>query len=178
MDKNEIIKSDRQKLMDLLYKLKKGELCIPNCYGCCGDNELSFAYCPDVVNNFEKELVNIGYYKVADDETMIKKSEHERFQRIENTLKHISTVSPTEAESENKALKETIAVVLAQKKNIWESYNKKCEELKQAKQETEETIREIIHYIDTEIRNYISDGDLDLFNEQGIKWLKNKFGIE
>lgn len=77
MNKNEMIKSDRHKLMDLLYNLKRGELCTPECYGCCGDNELSFAYCPDVTDNFEKELANLGYHKVGEDEVVLKKSEYE-----------------------------------------------------------------------------------------------------
>lgn len=68
MNKDEMIKSDRHKLMDLLSKLKTGELCTPNCYGCCGDNELSFAYCSDIAANFEKELAELGYHKIGDDE--------------------------------------------------------------------------------------------------------------
>ena len=78
MNKDEMIKNDRRKIMDLLYKLKNGELCTPNCYGCCGDNELSFAYCPDVTDNFEKELANLGYRKVEDDEIVESMKTYER----------------------------------------------------------------------------------------------------
>lgn len=39
------------------------------------------------------------------------------------------------------------------------------------------TARKIIHYIDTEIRNYINDSDLQLFNGD-IKWLKEQCGVE
>lgn len=76
MNKDEMIKSDRIKLMDLLYKLKNGEFCTPNCYGCCGDNELSFAYCPDVLKNFEKEIATLGYRKIAEDEIVIKQTDY------------------------------------------------------------------------------------------------------
>lgn len=82
LTKNEKTKNDRHKLMDLLYKLKKGELCTPNCYGCCSDNELSFAYCPDVIANFEKEITNLGYRRITDDEIVIKKSEYENLLAI------------------------------------------------------------------------------------------------
>ena len=77
MTKKEITKSDRYKLMDLLFDLKTGELCTPNCYGCCGDNELSFAYCSATVTNFEKEIANLGYRRITNDEVVIKKSEYE-----------------------------------------------------------------------------------------------------
>lgn len=68
MNKNETTNSDRHKLMDLLYTFKQGELCTPGCYGCCGDDERSIAYCSTVVTNFEKELAELGYHKIGDDE--------------------------------------------------------------------------------------------------------------
>lgn len=43
---------------------------------------------------------------------------------------------------------------------------------------SQETAEKIIHYIDTEIRNYISDGDLEAFEKQDINWLKKQFSIE
>lgn len=97
-------------------------------------------------------LHNADYRKVGEDEIVIKKSEFERFQRIENTLKRISTVSPTEAEVENKALKETIAIILAQKRNIWGRYNEKCKEFEGAKQET---AREILQELYDEAISYV-----------------------
>lgn len=48
-----------------------------------------------------KELFNQGYRKIPEGSVVISKEEYERFQRIENTLKRISTILPTEAESEN-----------------------------------------------------------------------------
>lgn len=74
-------KDDRRKIMDLLYKLKNGELCTPDCYGCYGDNKLSFAHCPNVAENFEKELANLGYQKVGDDEIVIEEIELARLKR-------------------------------------------------------------------------------------------------
>lgn len=68
MNKDEMTKNDNYKLMDLLYRLKSGELCTPNCFGCCGDDELSFTYCPATVTNFEKELINLGYCKITKEE--------------------------------------------------------------------------------------------------------------
>lgn len=69
MNKDEMIKNDRRELMDLLYRLKTGELCMPNCFGCCGDDELSFAYCAAAVTNFEKEIANLGYRKITKEES-------------------------------------------------------------------------------------------------------------
>lgn len=89
MNKDEMIKNDRRKIMDLLYKLKRGELCTPNCYGCCGDNELDFAYCPDVTDNFEKELANLGYRQIADDEIVIKKRQYEQLKKYNRDRKRL-----------------------------------------------------------------------------------------
>lgn len=118
-------------------------------------------------------LHNADYRKVGEDEIVIKKSEFERFQRIENTLKRISTVSPTEAEVENKALKETIAIILAQKRNIWGRYNEKCKEFEGAKQET---AREILH----KIKDYIDNGmgGYLLIERENIIDLAKALGIE
>lgn len=69
---------NKDEIKDLLAKLKRGELCTPNCYGCCGDNELDFAYCPDVADNFEKELANLGYRQIADDEIVLNKKDYEK----------------------------------------------------------------------------------------------------
>ncbi len=74
--------NNRHKLMDLLSKLKTGELCTPNCYGCCGDNELSFAYCPDIAANFEEELAELGYHQIADNEIVVEKYEYEELKSI------------------------------------------------------------------------------------------------
>ena len=76
-------------------------------------------------------LYNAGFRKVDDSNIVINKTEYERLICSENTLKRITTLSPTEAEMENKALKETIGIVLAQKKNIWNAYNKITQELRE-----------------------------------------------
>lgn len=60
-------------------------------------------------------------------------------------------------------------------------YEQICQEILAATEDKQfarkEIAREIIHYIDTEIRNYINDSDLRLFNGD-IKWLKEQCGIE
>ena len=73
----------------MLTKLKSGELCTPNCYGCCGDNELDFAYCPDVADNFEKELANLGYLKIGEDEIVIKKRQYEQLKKYNRDRKRL-----------------------------------------------------------------------------------------
>lgn len=46
-----------------------------------------------------------------------------------------------------------------------------------SEQTVKDTAKEIIHYIDTEIRNYTSDSDFLSFNED-IKYLKERYGVE
>lgn len=121
-------------------------------------------------HNFDnaEALYEQNYRKIPEGAVVLTKEEYERFQRIENTIKRISTVSPTEAESENKALKGTIAIVLAQKRNIWKSYNKKCKELGLVKKKTrKETAREIYN-------RAVSHPSFFEF----LDWIKTKFGLE
>lgn len=89
MNKDEMIKNDRKEIMDLLDKLEQGELCAPNCYGCFGDGKLSFTYCPDVTDNFEKELANLGYRKIEDDEIVIKKRQYEQLKKYNRDRKRL-----------------------------------------------------------------------------------------
>ena len=105
---------------------------------------------------YAKNAVEQGYRKIPEGAVVLTREEYERFQRIENTFKRFSMISPTEAELENKALKETIGIVLAQKRNIWQSYNKLKEEFdKMDKQARKETAKEILAMFDG--RNYITE---------------------
>lgn len=150
MDKDEMIKSDRIKLMDLLDKLEQGELCTPNCYGCCGDGKLSFAYCPDVTDNFEKELANLGCRIIGDDEIVIKKSEYVALKKAKNDYKQ-----------------------------RFESSDKRCEQLvrtsveavEKKEQAKKEAVREILQelYIECE---YYTHG------RTAIEEIAKKYGIE
>lgn len=45
-------------ITELLEKLQQGELCTPNCYGCCGDGKIDIT-CPTVVKKFVSELSKI-----------------------------------------------------------------------------------------------------------------------
>ena len=55
-----------------------------------------------------KNLYNECYRKLYKDSVVITKEEYEKLKCCENTVKRLSKISPTEAESENKALKEEI----------------------------------------------------------------------
>lgn len=72
---------------------------------------------------------------------------------MKNILSRIATVSPAEAELENKALKESIGVVLAQKKSVWRHFSELQKTVQQEKQITvKEFVRELkkkIFYIPT-----------------------------
>lgn len=112
------------------------------------------------------DSMGCDYYqqKTSEGSVAISKEEYERFQQIENTLKRISTVSPTEAELENKALKETIAIVLAQKRNIWKHYNEKCKELEQAHN------RAVKDYM-TKLENRLDEVDIILHEDSDEEYL-------
>jgi hypothetical protein len=69
----------------------------------------------------EDIVLKAGYRQVPEDCVMVPKEEYDRFLRMENVLKRHSAVSPEEAEMENKGLKETIGVILAQKANVWDN---------------------------------------------------------
>jgi hypothetical protein len=94
MNKEEIAKAHRHKLMNLLYDLKQGELCTPECYGCCGDNERSFAYCPDAIKNFEKRLAELGYRQIADNEVVVEKYEYEELKSIAKAYDDLPYIEP------------------------------------------------------------------------------------
>lgn len=88
-----------------------------------------------------EDKIEQGKFKeIPEGSVVLTREEYERFQRIGNTIKRFSTISPTEAETENKALKETIGIVLAQKRNIWKLYNQLKEEYAKTRKETAEKI--------------------------------------
>lgn len=116
------------------------------------------------------------------------REEYEKLKGCENTIKRFSKISPTEAESENKSLKEEIAVILAQKRNIWEKYNQLKEELAKDnahsrrewyqigyKEARKETAREILKRLycygdrDEALRRHL----LDIADDYGVDYEKN-----
>lgn len=72
----------------------------------------------------DKQIQIEWQQKVPKGLVVLTDKEYHKLKEKENILKRFVTISPTEAEMENKALKETIGIVLAQKKSIWDSYNK------------------------------------------------------
>lgn len=109
----------------------------------------------------EESLNNQANY--LQDKVVLSREEYEKLKGCENTIKRFSKISVTEAETENKALKEEIAIVLAQKRNIWKSYNQLKEELKQ---ERKETAREIYQQLQGHGTTYVK------------KWIEERFGVE
>lgn len=141
---------------------------------CYSDN--NFAECKEIKNVVDK-LINAGYRKIPENAVMLTREEYERFQRIENTIKRISTVSPTEAEAENKALKETIGIVLAQKRNIWKSYNRLKEECVKTRKETAEKFARLVEFHSVSTRD--EEGrEIFTISALGLKEiLHEEFGI-
>lgn len=148
---------------------------------------LSLGYTKIDYNNIDNiDLIILKgkrFVAIPENSMFISNEEYERFQKMENTLKRISTVSPTEAESENKALKETIGVVLAQKRNIWKSYNKKCEELKIAEEKATNAHQKAIKEFEERLKekcifNRKEYGCEEAVSAQDIEEIAKELGVE
>ena len=57
-----------EKIMCMFNKLKKGDYCVDNCYGCCGDEKIDIT-CHDVVVNFIQSLMQAGYGDISEYKT-------------------------------------------------------------------------------------------------------------
>ena len=49
----------------MFNKLKRGDYCVDNCYGCCGDEKIDIT-CHDVVVNFIQSLMQAGYDDISE----------------------------------------------------------------------------------------------------------------
>ena len=54
-----------EKIMCIFNKLKRGDYCVDNCYGCCGDEKIDIT-CHDVVVNFIQALMQAGYGDISE----------------------------------------------------------------------------------------------------------------
>ena len=54
-----------EKIMCMFNKLKRGDYCVDNCYGCCGDEKIDIT-CHDVVVNFIQSLMQAGYSDISE----------------------------------------------------------------------------------------------------------------
>ena len=57
-----------EKIMCMFNKLKRGDYCVDNCYGCCGDEKIDIT-CHDVVVNFIQALMQAGYGDISEYKT-------------------------------------------------------------------------------------------------------------
>ena len=57
-----------EKTMCMFNKLKRGDYCVDNCYGCCGDEKIDIT-CHDVVVNFIQSLMQAGYGDISEYKT-------------------------------------------------------------------------------------------------------------
>lgn len=57
-----------EKIMCMFNKLKRGDYCVDNCYGCCGDEKIDIT-CHDVVVNFIQSLMQAGYGDISEYKT-------------------------------------------------------------------------------------------------------------
>ena len=54
-----------EKIMCMFNKLKRGDYCVDNCYGCCDDEKIDIT-CHDVVVNFIQDLMQAGYGDISE----------------------------------------------------------------------------------------------------------------
>ena len=54
-----------EKIMCMFNKLKRGDYCVDDCYGCCGDEKIDIT-CHDVVVNFIQALMQAGYGDISE----------------------------------------------------------------------------------------------------------------
>ena len=54
-----------EEIMCMFNKLKRGDYCVDNCYGCCGDEKIDIT-CHDVVVNFIQSLMQAGYGDISE----------------------------------------------------------------------------------------------------------------
>ena len=54
-----------EKIMCMFNELKRGDYCVDNCYGCCGDEKIDIT-CHDVVVNFIQTLMQAGYGDISE----------------------------------------------------------------------------------------------------------------
>ena len=54
-----------EKITCMFNKLKRGNYCVDNCYGCCGDEKIDIT-CHDVVVNFIQALMQAGYGDISE----------------------------------------------------------------------------------------------------------------
>ena len=57
-----------EKIMCMFNKLKRGDYCVDNCYGCCGDEKIDIT-CHDVIFNFIQSLMQAGYGDISEYKT-------------------------------------------------------------------------------------------------------------
>lgn len=54
-----------EQIMCMFNKLRRGDYCVNNCYGCCGDEKIDIT-CHDVVVNFIQAPMQAGYGDVSE----------------------------------------------------------------------------------------------------------------
>lgn len=54
-----------EKILCMFNKLRRGDYCVDNCYGCCGDEKIDIT-CHDVVVNFIQSLMQAGYGDISE----------------------------------------------------------------------------------------------------------------
>lgn len=123
-----------EQIMCMFNKLRRGDYCVNNCYGCCGDEKIDIT-CHDVVVNFIQALMQAGYGDVSE-----YKAEIERFR---TTLGQCNT-----------ELNGALESLKSQCREIGELKAK----IKQAQIDVLKKLRSRISDRDSLIQSYIADG--------------------
>ena len=162
-----------EKIMCMFNKLKRGDYCVDNCYGCCGDEKIDIT-CHDVVANFIQSLMQAGYGDISE-----YKAEREKLgSQIKVLKKRLNNkyVAIERLKAENEQLKVKLEKnPLAIKQKIMEEDDYELTEREQAtlfldRMESDvEILHDIVENLDELLGKGINDYIMGIDGVEGIK---------
>lgn len=175
-----------EKIMCMFNKLKRGDYCVDNCYGCCGDEKIDIT-CHDVVVNFIQALMQAGYGDISEYKAeremlgsqikVLKQRLNDKYIEIDNLNRDYSNAferlksQQQEIErlkAENVRLTTKLGQVLLSIDTVKEM-NAMCnieEQVKQAKIDVLNRLKSLSIYDDNYLDGYVFIDDIDKLLEE------------
>lgn len=175
-----------EKIMCMFNKLKRGDYCVDNCYGCCGDEKIDIT-CHDVVVNFIQSLMQAGYGDISEYKAeremlgsqikVLKQRLNDKYIEIDNLNRDYSNAferlksQQQEIErlkAENVRLTTKLGQVLLSIDTVKEM-NAMCnieEQVKQAKIDVLNRLKSLSIYDDNYLDGYVFIDDIDKLLEE------------
>ena len=175
-----------EKILCMFNKLKRGDYCVDNCYGCCGDEKIDIT-CHDVVVNFIQSLMQAGYGDISEYKAeremlgsqikVLKQRLNDKYIEIDNLNRDYSNAferlksQQQEIErlkAENVRLTTKLGQVLLSIDTVKEM-NAMCnieEQVKQAKIDVLNRLKSLSIYDDNYLDGYVFIDDIDKLLEE------------